>query len=49
MEKPLKARPLANNARRAGHPLLSVVKAWASPLLLYKDANCARLLENEVE
>jgi len=31
MEKPLKARPLANNARRAGHPVLSVVKAWASP------------------
>jgi hypothetical protein len=26
----LKARPLSKNARRAGHPLLCVSKAWAS-------------------
>jgi hypothetical protein len=27
-----KSHPLAKNARRTGHPLLCVAKAWASPL-----------------
>jgi len=31
-----KPRPLAENARRAGHPVVCVMKAWASPQKLEK-------------